>query len=108
MQFRSILVVLAVLLTFLINAVAADPAQDSLVFRKYIIVFKDGADESDQQPVVSKIKEFGGRVKDTYSIISAISAELPTKFVKALEQMSIVDYIEEDGPVYTFGDAASF
>ncbi|KAJ3236054.1 hypothetical protein HDU78_004858 [Chytriomyces hyalinus] len=82
----------------------ASASQTSL--SKFIIVFKDSALAPQITAVTDKIHEWGGRVVDRFTIINAVSAEIPAKLAGTLSAaFDQVDYIEADGEVHTVDDA---
>ena len=62
-----------------------------------IICFKDKLGENTK---INLIKEFGGKFKQSYHIIPAVSAKIPAKAIERLKKHPSVKYVEIDGKVY--------
>ncbi|KAJ3022366.1 UNVERIFIED_CONTAM: hypothetical protein HDU68_009182 [Siphonaria sp. JEL0065] len=80
-------------------AALAVSAESVTTFKQYIVVFKDATVQTQMDQVANKIKEWGGKVLHEFSIINAISAEIPAALAHGLTAFAQVDYVEEDGEV---------
>ncbi|KAJ3272364.1 hypothetical protein HK104_004484 [Borealophlyctis nickersoniae] len=99
MRFAAVFLVLCTILLL-----AMSPANAaSKGMKKYIVVFKDSAFKDAVEGVVKKIEESGGKVLDRFTIMPAISVELPAATrMRTFETMPEIDYVEEDQPVQAY------
>ncbi|KAJ3210651.1 hypothetical protein HDU67_005145 [Dinochytrium kinnereticum] len=73
-------------------------------FRKYIVVFKPSAAKSSVEEIITKLSGVGGKIVHKLDIIHGLAVEAPASFIKSISDFAGIDYIEEDGPVHTFGE----
>lgn len=66
------------------------------IIKSAIVGFKNKPTKSDKD----FIENLGGKIKRTYSIIPAISAEIPEKSIEIIKRSSNVEYIEIDEKVF--------
>ena len=90
----SILVSVLILLSITIVPAVAEPSDNEKV--SVIIGFKD-------KPDATLIKAYGGDIKQQYTIISAIAADVPVKALYGLSHNPKIEIIELDAEVHAMG-----
>ncbi|TPX59983.1 hypothetical protein SpCBS45565_g07636 [Spizellomyces sp. 'palustris'] len=71
--------------------------------KRYIISLKENANKKTLDDLINKVTDVGGKVLNRFSVIPAISVEIPANVVTSFSSISGVDYIEEDKPVQAYG-----
>ncbi|QRV93797.1 hypothetical protein RhiJN_21815 [Ceratobasidium sp. AG-Ba] len=72
--------------------------------KKYTIVFKDSAPQSEKDKVVARIQAAGGEIVHLYDSLNGFAATVPDNYLQTLQGLRLqdgaaVDYISEPPPV---------
>ncbi|KAI9103005.1 hypothetical protein DFS34DRAFT_646383, partial [Phlyctochytrium arcticum] len=71
--------------------------------KRYIISFETSATAATIDNIIEKVKNVGGQVINRFSIIPAMTVEVPASFVNSFAAIPGIESVEEDQPVHALG-----
>ncbi|KAJ1534223.1 hypothetical protein HK096_004161 [Nowakowskiella sp. JEL0078] len=79
----------------------------SSAMQRYIVVLHESAKldiTENLDKIVAEITKLGGRVHHKFTLIAAVSCELPGQIVEFVKRLPLVSSVEIDGIVHTQDD----
>ncbi|KAJ3189795.1 hypothetical protein HDU85_000079 [Gaertneriomyces sp. JEL0708] len=96
-------------LTVFVPSTAASAAQADVQdgagdMKQYILSFKESATAQTLEDLIHKVEQAGGRIIHRFTVIPAMTIEIPSTLVTSFSSIAGVEEIEEDRPVSAFND----